>query len=74
MSKETGGPAFPEHIAVTEVGDTYSGETGMTLREYFAAKAMQGICAHENTWGCSIPEIANKSVALADALLLELEK
>lgn len=38
MSRDTGGPAFPEHIAITEVGDTYSGAEGMTLRDYFAAK------------------------------------
>jgi len=35
MRKETGGPAFP-----IDWGD-YS--KGMTLRDYFAAKAMQGI-------------------------------
>lgn len=40
-----GGPAFPEQIAVTPTGDTYSGEAGMTLRDYFAAKAMQGMLA-----------------------------
>lgn len=31
MNKETGGPAFPAE---------------MTLRDYFAAKAMQGMLAH----------------------------
>ena len=35
----TGGPAFPIHD-----GPPYKPETdGMTLRDYFAAKAMQGI-------------------------------
>lgn len=35
MSKPTGGPAFP-------TGTAYQ---GMTLRDYFAAKAMQGLLA-----------------------------
>ena len=39
-SKDTGGPAFPRP------GD-FNPQTGMTLRDYFAAKAMQGLIAHE---------------------------
>ena len=35
-SKDTGGPAFPRP------GD-FNPQTGMTLRDYFAAKAMQSI-------------------------------
>lgn len=35
MSKEKGGPAFPGY-----------GEPGMTLRDYFAAKAMQGLLSN----------------------------
>jgi hypothetical protein len=38
MSTETGGPAFPAHHF-----DMTEGEHGMTLRDYFAAKAMQGM-------------------------------
>ncbi len=37
MSKDTGGPAFPR--------TQWPNETGMTLRDYFAAKAMQGLLA-----------------------------
>lgn len=33
-----GGPAFP-------VSSSH-GPAGMTLRDYFAAKALQGLCAH----------------------------
>lgn len=40
MTKETGGPAFPD-------GSTnpwgVPEKAGMTLRDYFAAKAMQGL-------------------------------
>ena len=43
-SKDTGGPAFPCEGVVTNDGILYE---GMTLRDYFAAKAMQGLIAHE---------------------------
>lgn len=41
MSKETGGPAFP----TTKESHLMICSEGMTLRDYFAAKAMQGIYA-----------------------------
>lgn len=56
-----GGPAFP----VPEPGL----ECGMTLRDYFAAKAMQGICAHSDTWGLDVPQIAERAYLVADAML-----
>lgn len=41
--KETGGPAFPLADSCCEYGNTTrSDANGMTLRDYFAAKAMQG--------------------------------
>jgi hypothetical protein len=42
MSKDTGGPAFP--VPGLHENNDYD---GMTLRDYFAAKAMQGLIAHE---------------------------
>lgn len=39
MNTNTGGPAFPVHPEVNTVKDT--AWLGMTLRDYFAAKAMQ---------------------------------
>jgi hypothetical protein len=39
----TGGPAFPS------THPSYGREEGMTLRDYFAAKAMQGLIAREST-------------------------
>jgi hypothetical protein len=39
----TGGPAFPKTPFI-EIGTP---QNGMTLRDYFAAKAMQGLIAHE---------------------------
>jgi hypothetical protein len=38
--KDTSGPAFPSHGSMGEVA-----HEGMTLRDYFAAKAMQGMLA-----------------------------
>ncbi len=37
MNKDTGGPAFPINV------DSEMTCLGMTLRDYFAAKAMQGL-------------------------------
>lgn len=44
MNKETGGPAFP--VTPTDrSGQIADTEIGMTLRDYFAAKAMQALIA-----------------------------
>lgn len=42
---------------------------GMTLRDYFAAKAVQGMCAHPDTWGMGTDGLALKAYQLADAML-----
>jgi hypothetical protein len=39
----TGGPAFPFPAYTYPNGEINHGEGGMTLRDYFAAKAMQGL-------------------------------
>ncbi len=73
---KTGGPAFPE-VRIRS-GDNYNPPTrlyygGMTLRDYFAAKAMQGSLA--NFKGeCSISEFADGCYAMADAMLAAREK
>ncbi len=43
----TGGPAFPRPFSVDDVDPdiSYPAHTGMTLRDYFAAKVMQGLCS-----------------------------
>ncbi|KAF6704747.1 hypothetical protein G9387_09515 [Enterobacter hormaechei] len=40
MSNKTGGPAFPE-LGNVGCNSDWKSESGMTLRDYFAAKAMQ---------------------------------
>ena len=82
MSKEinTGGPAFPE-VRIRS-GDNYNPPTklyygGMTLRDYFAAKALQGYLAsfhpHEEPVEFAT-KIAEDAYAMADAMLAAREK
>ncbi|WP_143492551.1 hypothetical protein [Pseudomonas chlororaphis] len=42
---------------------------GMSLRDYFAAKAMQGICAHHDTWSLTGPEISDHAYRIAESML-----
>ena len=65
MSKDTGGPAFPAPAGVSHIT-----EQGMTLRDYAAIKAMQGMLASGNL-PKSMPDedIAECSYNLAKAML-----
>ncbi len=74
MSANNGGPAFPaEVLGVDELGEYRAPVTGMTLRDYFAAKAMQGLIAsHEEGywWKCNTYTMGAKySYRFADAML-----
>jgi hypothetical protein len=63
----TGGPAFPTTKPLEHWGDP---NQGMTLRDYFAAKAMQGLLAGitpTTVW--SHDEAAETAYNVADALL-----
>jgi hypothetical protein len=63
-------PAFPSGNNVT-LGDwRSSGHSGMTLRDYFAAKALQGMLASGNL-PKTMPDadIAECSYNLADAMM-----
>jgi hypothetical protein len=60
MNKETGGPAFPTD------SHEYNYQ-GMTLRDYFAAKAMQGLMA--STIDATLKTFAQQSYKMADAML-----
>lgn len=61
-NKPTGGPAFP---GVDHLGEPY---TGMTLRDYFAAKALQGLLS-DSSIQSSMPEFAATAYQVADAML-----
>ena len=71
MSKKTGGPAFPHK--------KYDiGYAGMTLRDYFAAKAMQGLIASPrgtpNGEDATTDYYAKMAYLMADAMIAEREK
>lgn len=42
-NKNTGGQAFPSGLKETDTDNVESIHVGMTLRDYFAAKAMQAL-------------------------------
>ncbi|MXF49646.1 hypothetical protein GR294_24450 [Raoultella sp. Lac2] len=77
MSKQTGGQAFPRQQW------DYDGqnnvlqyqEEGMTLRDYFAAKALSGLLANYPESNChpvaagNADEVAKQAYMLADAML-----
>jgi len=85
MSKDTGGPAFPDmrrlellrsvNIGAAEKEAIYCESSGMTLRDYFAAKVAAGLLAHpdcgevgpghETRTNC----VATEAYAVADAML-----
>jgi len=69
MTKDTGGQAFPllfTHATTKE---------GMTLRDYFAAKALQGMFASGNLpKSVTDEELAAVAYQTADALLKAREK
>lgn len=64
---KTGGPAFPGIDYVSQHGK--KNPEGMTLRDYFAAKAMQGLLAAHNPKVDVSEPIAKYAYAVADAML-----
>ena len=70
--KDNGGPAFPSNYTHTDGRQFH--EEGMELRDYFAAKAMQGICASEELRFTSAKRIASMAYQIADAMLAERQK
>lgn len=72
--KLTGGPAFPHHIEHPNGHWPEVTHAGMTLRDWFAGKAMQGLfaCPMQPQSG---PEMyARDAYAVADAMLKERSK
>lgn len=78
MSKENGGPAFPERC------DSGFDVAGMTLRDYFAAKALQGMGANPETAKRMLDQfsesveldnaVARQCYRMADAMLKAREQ
>lgn len=75
MSAHDGGPAFPqvESQQVGERGEYHmeiSSSGGMSLRDYFAAKAMQAIRSDASfPLRSDAAAVADRAYAIADAML-----
>lgn len=67
MSNKTGGPAFPE-LGNVGYNSDWQSESGMTLRDYFAAKAMQARLSNPQ-WIASDERTAQDAYQVADAML-----
>jgi len=71
--KDGGAPAFP-HLETTSRGEPFHDHLGITIRDYFAAKALQGLIASTAHPDC-IPlstkpdKIAEGAYKIADAML-----
>jgi hypothetical protein len=63
FNKPTNQPAFPTGTGITPYNP------GMTLRDYMAAHAMQGICASKPSLEWSSDRLAAEAYDLADAML-----
>jgi len=71
-SKELGGPAFPVHPDMAaQLGCVPSqSDAGMTLRDYFAAKAMQSLITAPNVRPMiEDGEVSGWAYKMADAML-----
>jgi len=62
MKQDTGGPAFPSP-------QNHTSKEGMTLRDYFAAEAMQTLLLDDSYDFSDRNLIARKAYAFADAML-----
>lgn len=77
MSEGNGGPAFPRPAAKS---GPYTQNDGMTLRDYLAAKALQGMLAYPGNqrWGdyasMGFGLAAESAYNYADAMLKQREK
>lgn len=71
-----GGPAFPQHLStlVSHEWLEKEGQQGMTLRDWFAGMALQGMVAGSQGLVITHGEFAKQSYRLADAMLKERNK
>jgi hypothetical protein len=68
MTNNTGGPAFPGFDYIDQHGK--KNPEGMTLRDYFAANALQGYCSDPD-WRIDMDfsDTAHAAYSVADAML-----
>ena len=76
--RDDGGPAYPSWRPAYEGNSsvTPDGEylPGMSLRDYFAGRALAGICARELAPSVTVEMISEDCYKLADAMLAERKK
>lgn len=71
---DNGGYAFPipnadfQTFAPNTIEEYKRVQSGMTLRDYFAAKAMQGIISSDCNYG-AFSDLASDAYCIADAML-----
>jgi hypothetical protein len=76
---DNGGYAFPipnadfQTFAPSTVEEYKRIQSGMTLRDYFAAKAMQGIISSDCNYG-AFSDLASDAYSIADAMLKAREE
>lgn len=71
MERVTGGVAFPSGRRF-EIGEGWQSEDGMTLRDYFAAKAMAAIISTNPK--SHVSEVSRVAFMAADAMIMERNK
>lgn len=62
MSRENNGPAYPSSYTLPE-------NWGVTLRDYFAARAMQAILTKPESIQLTANELANAAYEMADEMM-----
>ena len=72
MNESQGGPAFPVNELHTQTGDVYDQNFGMTLRDYFAARAFPAVIA--TCHNIAIDDYTDAAYAYADAMLISRAK
>jgi len=81
--KPDGGPAFARPFSLTYMNEGIYDQDGMSLRDYFAAKAMQGLLSSPNlqvlspralTHSEQFDLTASIAYEMADAMISEREK
>lgn len=71
--RKDGGPAFPADELNQQTGSVHTQHFGMSLRDYFAAKALQGLLADSNV-SAERNKFAESAYELADAMLKAREQ
>lgn len=73
--KDDGGPAFPQPQGTDAHGSPYSArevesDSGMSLRDWMAGMALQGLCMNPPTETEALTDCASLAYNIADAMLI----